>query len=82
MPPHSKDEEVQRIISIIARWLYIREFHESPSGTPWAQYDHGFAMRQMRADVDHSALLRRLLEGKEPLDEPPPKLYSYPVYPD
>ena len=31
-------------------------------------------------DVDHSALLRRILSGKKPLPQPPPKRYSYPCY--
>lgn len=37
---------------------------------------------QLCADADHSALLRRLLEGKEPLPEPPPIRNAYPIYPD
>lgn len=36
----------------------------------------------LRADIDHSALLFRLLTGKPALDEPPPVLHAYPVYPD
>jgi len=32
------------------------------------------------ADVDHSALLHRLLEGKKPFPNPPPKRFSYPCY--
>ncbi len=31
-------------------------------------------------DADHSSLLFRLLEGKEPLPQPPPRAYSYPWY--
>jgi hypothetical protein len=31
-------------------------------------------------DADHSALLLRLLSGKEPLDKPPPLRHSYPAY--
>ena len=31
-------------------------------------------------DADHSALLRRLLEGKQPLQEPPPLANKYPWY--
>ena len=32
------------------------------------------------ADVDHSSLLRRLLSGKEALDNAPPKRFAYPDY--
>lgn len=32
------------------------------------------------ADIDHSALLARIRAGKRPLDEPPPKSFSYPWY--
>ena len=32
------------------------------------------------ADLAHSALLRRLLEGKSPLPDPPPCYRSYPWY--
>jgi len=37
-------------------------------------------IRGLRADIDHSALLRRLLEGEQALPVPPPKQYSYPAY--
>lgn len=37
---------------------------------------------QLIPDVDHSALLYRLLRGRDPLPEPPPLAHSYPVYPD
>lgn len=32
------------------------------------------------AEVDHSALLQRLLQGKLPLPVPPPKRHAYPDY--
>lgn len=32
------------------------------------------------ADIDHSALLHRLLEGKPMLEKAPPKCFSYPCY--
>jgi hypothetical protein len=38
--------------------------------------------QQLLPDADHSALLVRLLEGKEPLPDPPPVEYAYPKYPD
>lgn len=37
---------------------------------------------QLCADIDHSALLDRLLMGGEPLPEPPPLRNAYPVYPN
>jgi hypothetical protein len=36
--------------------------------------------QQMRIDIEHSALLRRLLQGKEPLSHPPPLTCGYPWY--
>lgn len=32
------------------------------------------------AEVDHSALLSRILDGDAPLAEPPPKSHGYPEY--
>jgi hypothetical protein len=37
-------------------------------------------LNDLRADIWHSALLHRLLEGKEPLEFPPPLAMSYPNY--
>lgn len=34
----------------------------------------------LRCAIDHSSLLNRLLEGKEPLPDPPPRAMSYPWY--
>ncbi len=54
------------VLRCVARWLDVRARHlRNPA---------------IGADVSHSALLGRLLEGKEPLDAPPPKSYSYPWY--
>lgn len=33
-----------------------------------------------RADIEHSALLSRLLDGNDALPEPPPRMFSYPNY--
>ena len=47
----------------------------------WVRYweeQHGEGPRP--PDVDHSALLRRLLEGKDPIPFIPPLSYSYPNY--
>ena len=41
-----------------------------------------FLASKIAVDADHSALLRRLMDGKDPLPDPPPLQNSYPVYPD
>lgn len=58
-------------IDALVRWLNIRAQHG---------YEFSRDQYQFFADIDHSALLRRLLEGKEPLPEPPPRSFSYPWY--
>lgn len=57
-------------IKTFFRWLEIREAH----GIDLRRRDN------LYVDADHSALLHRLLEGKEPFEEPPPCAYSYPWY--
>ena len=57
-------------------WLYIRILWQK--GFDFSKYNLGSLM----ADIDHSALLDRLLNKKLALDEPPPLEHSYPVYPD
>jgi hypothetical protein len=59
-------EEVRRIALATIAWCRI--LHENGDGWP------------SDADVDHSALLNRLLDGKAPLPEPPPLSFSYPWY--
>jgi len=59
-------EDVQRdTINAVKRWLAIR-------GKPGDS--------QIAADIDHSALLKRLLAGQEPLPQPPPRALSSPWY--
>lgn len=58
-------------IGCLLRWLQIRE--ENGIGFPPN-------LPQFCADVDHSSLLKRLLEGTEPLPIAPPRAYSYPWY--
>ena len=43
-------------------------------------YDLPMDRRSLKIRADHSALLERLLEGKEPLQEPPPRAFGYPWY--
>jgi len=59
------DETQQATLDAVKLWLKIR-------GKP----DDA----QLCADIDHSALLARLLDGKEPLPAPPPRAFSYPWY--
>lgn len=52
-------------IAIFGRWLdFMRKLGRDPIG----------------ADVDHSALLKRMLDGKDPLPTAPPLMNSYPCY--
>lgn len=56
----------------VARWFLVRQ--------QWEKRDIPSSFGQLAADADHSALLYRLLSGKEPLPEPPPLRYGYPDY--
>lgn len=69
----------------VARWLSIKFEHERTNlqagEKKWPRSPVSY-VHQLIPDADHSALLWRLLEGKEPLPEPPPLENAYPVYPD
>ena len=72
-PLHMVDtiENRRRILYCILVWLSIcgengRAFPES--------------LVRLRIEMEHSALLQRLIEGKNPLPEPPPLSFSYPWY--
>lgn len=56
----------------VARWFLVRQ--------QWEQRPVPTSFTQLAADADHSALLYRLLSGKEPLPEPPPLRHGYPDY--
>lgn len=62
--------DIPHEIECLLRWLELRE----------AGANYRPLSNTLRIDVAHSALLRRLLDGKEPLPEPPPKAMSYPWY--
>jgi hypothetical protein len=62
----------------VGRWMRLKGEHEQRGTDELRMWLRG----QGAADADHSALLWRLLEGKEPLPEPPPLEHAYPVYPD
>ncbi len=60
-------EQREWVIQRIVQWYQIRE-------------ENGFERDPTMPDVDHSALLRLLLEGMKPHKYPPPRSYSYPNY--
>jgi len=59
-------EQIGFIIKCICQWVRIREEEGHPP------------VRE--PIVNHSALLRRLLNGQKPLTKPPPKTFSHPNY--
>lgn len=67
-------DEQQRVLNAIKRWLSVagKEGYWGETGLVHFQ--------QLCADIDHSALLRRLIEGKQPLPIPPPRAIGYPWY--
>jgi len=65
--------EMEFAIICFNKWLWIREKWEESEFPPRS-------LTQIGIDAEHSSLLRRLLEGKEPLEYPPPRSFSYPNY--
>lgn len=59
------------MIEALFRWLEIRE----ENGIPFPR-----DLISLKTDIDHSVLLKRLMNGKEIFPEPPPKAYGYPCY--
>lgn len=59
----------RKTLEAVATWMEIRARTAEPNAR-WPN----------PADIVHSALLRRLLEGKKPTPEPPPTRFSYPDY--
>lgn len=89
------DEQARFAMRQVSLWLQARSDHEDLSRERGRlapiDYVEGYGgpvaakkavLGQIRADVDHSALLYRLLRGRPLLPEPPPTEHSYPVYPD
>lgn len=60
----------------MAEWVRVKEYESEnmPNVRMWN------SLKISAADVDHSVLLRRLLEGKRPFKVPPPLSFSYPWY--
>lgn len=58
-------------INTLLKWLKIREENGISFPTELIQFE---------IDIRKSALLTRMLGGKDPLPEPPPKAFSYPWY--
>jgi hypothetical protein len=76
------EEQARFAMMQFTRWLALKEKHEpshrTGGGLRWKPHE----LTQINADVVHSALLHRLLRGREPLPEPPTLRHAYPVYPD
>ncbi|MEZ6139716.1 MAG: hypothetical protein R3B84_04010 [Zavarzinella sp.] len=63
--------EAWRGIMCFLRWIQIR----SENGHPVPNF-----LPAIEGDIFHSHLLRRMLAGKEPFDNPPPESYGQPWY--
>lgn len=69
------------IIQTVVRWLIIRCEWGPEHQQNWVRNAlKVLADPILLADVDHSALLERLLAGKAPLPIPPPLRFGYPWY--
>ena len=66
-----QNPEAWRGIVCFLRWMQIR----AENGHPIPNF-----LPAMEGDIFHSHLLRRLLDGKEPLDAPPPENFGQPWY--
>ena len=79
-------EQIAFVRRQVSRWLGIKFKWEGSnfgqSGQPGDRWKDIPQIGALIPDADHSALLWRLLEGKEPLPEPPPLKHAYPDYPD
>lgn len=69
---------------LVGVWLRTRIAHEVGLADRYRylvkEGDVKAIFQQLAADAEHSALLLRLFEGKDPLPEPPPLRHSYPDY--
>lgn len=70
---NNSNPEMERVVKAVLDWLTVRA-REMPD-----EYDANW-IASLEVDADHSALLSRLLDGKEPLEHRPPLYMSYPWY--
>lgn len=63
-----KEEERELVHEVV---LWIKTAREAYGNDVWLPH---------AADIDHSALLQRLMSGKAPLPFAPPRAFSYPWY--
>ena len=68
----SSNPEMERVVKAVLDWLRIRGKEMPDYNADW--------LVSLEVDADHSALLSRLLDGKEPLEHKPPLYMSYPWY--
>ncbi len=73
------DCEARRVLRCVSEWavLAIREGYEP--AIKGALHEQG-AWANLPVEIDHSALLKRLIQGKKPLEMAPPRSHSYPWY--
>lgn len=64
-------EEIAQLKRSVAQWIDLATA---------ANLKRGMMGGVTSADAEHSALLERLLSGREALPQPPPRRYSYPWY--
>lgn len=81
---HAKREWQMEGVNAALQWVALRLKWESRVEDNINDLGWEEAMKWLLVpnspDVHHSALLQRLLSGKEPLPVPPPKSHSYPWY--
>ncbi len=71
-PPLTRDQ-IEEVIGAVARWLRIAfENQPRPQDEP--------PKPATSEDAQHSALLRRLLAGRDALPEAPPRMMAHPGY--
>lgn len=78
-PDHGwADCEARRVLACVSRWVQVAlsdGYQHAIDGGG----DSG-AWSNLPVEIEHSALLRRLIRGQEPLDLAPPRANSYPWY--
>ena len=63
--------DAEHALETVIRWVMVREHGGLPMPSSYGQ---------LIEDIRHSALLRRMLSGREPLEVPPPRSYGQPWY--